>query len=541
MLKASSFHSLQLFVTNAKRRLMKFPVQLALLLLFMTILRLPNFSEPYWYGDEAIYLTIGQALNDGRVLYQDIIDHKTPLIYYFARADSQFNFRILLYVWMLITTSAWFFVARKLWRSTAAAFWGGFLFVLLTTLPWFEGHIPNGELFVMGFVLVGLFILQQTAYWRRFMEKKSTPQPIQLHPWIEPSLLIISGSMFGLAILTKVPAVFDYLAVATLGWFTLTNYLLLDKLRSNWWQTLIWPIIKAELWILVGLALPILISILYFVLIGAGQAYLDFGLLYNFRYAGNWDLGLNQAWLAFWFSLPGKALFLLLLLSILSIFSKKIRPSMQWLLMWSSLTLVASLLSNRPYPHYFLQIMPPFTLMFAGVCTTIFSKKHSFTNFLLQTRPTLAFGALCIYLMMVMKLAPYSAQDYYQNYWRFITKDLSIQEYFQSFNPMMTDNYQAATYLKNLPGDTLFIWGTNPMLYALSERHPVGRFTVAFHIHDFDAYQETIASIHAHQPQAIVVMKDESVPLPGLNNFLFENYHVVKSYDHFLIWQNKSL
>ena len=54
-----------------------------ILLLFTTFLRLPTLFEPFWYGDENIYLAIGQAMRKGLLLYQDIIDfpNKPPLIF----------------------------------------------------------------------------------------------------------------------------------------------------------------------------------------------------------------------------------------------------------------------------------------------------------------------------------------------------------------------------------------------------------------------------------------------------------------------------
>jgi hypothetical protein len=38
-------------------------------LALLTVLKLPSFFEPYWYGDEAIYLTIVNALRDGQRLF----------------------------------------------------------------------------------------------------------------------------------------------------------------------------------------------------------------------------------------------------------------------------------------------------------------------------------------------------------------------------------------------------------------------------------------------------------------------------------------
>lgn len=87
---------------------------LVILLSLVVLLRLPNFFEPYWYGDEAIYLTVGQSINAGQKLYAQIIDHKTPLIYYFARVPNQFSFRLLLMGWMLISTWTFFSNRQKI-------------------------------------------------------------------------------------------------------------------------------------------------------------------------------------------------------------------------------------------------------------------------------------------------------------------------------------------------------------------------------------------------------------------------------------------
>ena len=96
-----------------------FDQQTALLLslFLLVILRIPNFFEPYWYGDESIYLAVGNALNQGGKLYTTIIDHKTPLIYHFARVPNQFYFRLLNLVWMILTTIFFYLFAKKLFKK----------------------------------------------------------------------------------------------------------------------------------------------------------------------------------------------------------------------------------------------------------------------------------------------------------------------------------------------------------------------------------------------------------------------------------------
>ena len=76
------------------------------LLFAVFFLRLPSLFEPYWYGDEGIYLTIGQGLRQGLVLYRDIYDNKPPLIYLLAAlSGSLFWFRFILLVWSMMTVA----------------------------------------------------------------------------------------------------------------------------------------------------------------------------------------------------------------------------------------------------------------------------------------------------------------------------------------------------------------------------------------------------------------------------------------------------
>src|SRR5260221_1973718 len=140
----------------------------AILFLFV-ILRLPNFTEPYWYGDEAIYLTLGTAMRHGERLYTEIIDHKTPIIYYLAMVPNQFDFRVLNFVSTFSTVVLFYFFASKLFENKKAIFVATLFFMLFTTLPWFEGPIPNGELFLMLFVFTAATFFGRSHFFRRFL------------------------------------------------------------------------------------------------------------------------------------------------------------------------------------------------------------------------------------------------------------------------------------------------------------------------------------------------------------------------------------
>lgn len=512
----------------------QWPLFVALVLL--VLLRVPNLVEPYWYGDEGIYLTLGQSMNKGVLLYEEIIDHKTPIIYFLAQTHTQLNFRLLLIGWMLVTTTAFYYIAKTLFKDKLTpTFISTIVFVLATTLPAFEGNIPNGELFVMGFVLVGMLLLIKTEYVQQLLHPKAKTTS---SPWYQ---YLLSGSFLSLGVLTKVPAVFDVAAVIGFGYFAITNAALtgkttvakvVEKLKTN---TAIW------FWLGVGLLLPILASIVYFVSKGAGQAYLDFGLLYNFRYAGSWQLPFSNPLLLFFFTLPGKVVATAVLTLVLTFGRKYISPAYQFMVFWFGLALFASLLSNRPYPHYYLQIAPALSLVLAGSLYEAF--RALFTQAARTSRnilgPLLSFVSITLFVVIVLLIDvhPYPTVSYYRNFLELARGNISAQEYNQRFDVHMKDNYAAVEVMEQCPDDHLFIWGTNPMLYALADRIPTGRFTVSFHIKDFNAFDETYNDLVEDAPSFIVVMNSEDAEFPQFYDYLESEYSQTPvSFDHFTLW-----
>lgn len=507
---------------------------LFLLLVLVVVLRIPNFFEPYWYGDEGIYLTIGQSLNKGVQLYSEIIDHKTPLIYYLARVDTQLNFRLLTLAWMLATTTAFYYFAKKILPSIKHTFFAALIFVLLTTLPWLEGNIPNGELFVLGFVLIGLLLISKTVYFTRFLENKLVTKS-------SPIPLFLGGFCIGLGIMTKVPAIFDLGAAFSIAYFSWINSFSFKK----WNVTLkhLLQHIYALVSLLFGALSPAILSIIYFISIGSGKEYLDYGLLYNFRYAGSWQLPFENQFLVQSFTLPGKLLYFLLIILLLTILRKYIKPVTQFVLFWFSADLFASLLSNRPYPHYFIQLVPPLALslpLLAGSLVDL-ARFESLQNTFKKIVPISLFSVvffLFISVMLLLEFRPYKTIPYYKNWVNVATGSMSKEEYRQTFDSLMKDNYLAAPMITSVNSRYLFIWGTNPMLYALTNRQPTGRFTVSFHIKDFDAFDETVQSVKDKKPEFIVVMKNEDHPFPEFYSYLTQNYVLANNtFDTFVLWK----
>jgi hypothetical protein len=513
------------------------------LCLLVFLLRIPTFAEPYWYGDEAIYLTIGNALRHGERLYLDIVDHKTPIIYYLAMVPSQTSFRMLALGASVLNAVAFWYIARKCIKRPFVQ-WGATLLVVLgLNLPALEGNIPNGEMFVLSWILPALALFWHTRQGNAlagFHLEKSRQLTSRI--WV-----FVSGGLLSLGVLTKVPAVFDVAAVLmafVLFFFSSdqaahVQACLSGKVAKEW-KTQLSVLLK----LLAGLLVPILLSILYFWLRGSGQAYLDFGLLYNFRYAGNWHLPFSQPWLVWLFSLSGKTLLIgSVLLSLVYAYRReKISFALAWSASWALLTIFAATLSNRPYPHYFQQMVPSVFLTLAVWSDGLWQRlkrpmtKKTFFVMLPASLTMAIVGGLTVAVVSLLQVPRYPTLSYYQKFAQAVSGQISWQTYRKSFDATMEDNYKAAKIITSDTHPYVFIWGTNPLLYALTQKQPTGRFTVLFHIKDFQAEAETITSLREKKPTYAVTMLEETIP-PELFTLLRADYIPNAQFDHFILWR----
>ena len=284
-----------------------------------------------------------------------------------------------------------------------------------------------------------------------------------------------------------------------------------------------------------------LLSVLFFVAKGAGQEYLDFGLLYNFRYAGSWGLPFTNPVLLFLFTLPGKTLVLAASTLVLVALKKYLTPTYQFILLWFGLSLFASLLSNRPYPHYYLQIAPAVSLLAALLLTetiqVLKNVRQTLSRALLGPLLGIIYLVVFVAILLLLRVGTYQVVSYYTSFFALTQGKITAAEYAQKFDGHMRDNYKAVAIMEQCPDDYFFIWGTNPMLYALADRIPTGRFTVSFHIADFNAYEETYNDLVEKKPSFIVVMDRETSDFPEFYSYLHKEYvQTPFEFDTFTLW-----
>lgn len=476
------------FLPNLKNLLESHKV-LVFFLLFTFILRIPSLFEPYWYGDEGVYLTLGLAVRRGLVLYRDIHDNKPPLLYWLAAvAENLFWFKFLLLSASLAAVALFYKLSHLVFsQSKKAVLLACSLFVLLTTLPLLEGNIANAENFLILFTTLGFLLL--------ILKDKITS-----------GMAVLIGFCFSIAILFKVPAGADFGAVFF--------FLLFFQDKNP--KKIIFPLF-------IGLIIPIFFVTLYYFLRGAFTQFITAAFLQNIGYLSSWETG-THASNGLPVGLISRGLLVLGTSGVLFCLRKKLPNFFILCVLWFSFSMFGATLSARPYAHYLLETAPSLSLIlaFLAIKTKIWEK-----TIILGVVATLIIG------IAYFRFWFYSPITYYQNFIDFAFGFQTKTQYFNRFNPSVNRNYKVSDYLSSRTknSDRIFVWGDEPFIYALSRRLPAGRYTVAYHVIDFRGQAETATALASQKPIFIVKIIGEKKQFPEMDKIIEKDYKLIATID----------
>ncbi len=464
---------------------------LIILAVFFLILRTPSLFEPYWYGDEGIYLVLGQAIRKGITLYSHIHDNKPPTLYYLAAfSQTVFGFRLLLSLVMIPTIYA-FNRLSHFFLSPKATKFATVLFLISTSIPLFEGNIANAEVFMLLLTILGVYLI-----YKNYSSKS-----------LSIKTLITSGILLGYAFTIKIPVAIEFVFLCL--------WIFIDDLNS--FKKVFFKIKNIFIFGL-SFLLPIIIWTIYFYFKGAIKPFLVASLFQNFGYLSSWSTGSHTSSVA---SGGVTSRFLILLIAWIIIFfiknKKIISKKFSFLLFWFSATIFGSLLSGRPYPHYLIQVLPPLILIFVE----IFNFKDK-KNQILSLFSVFFFS----FILFKFQFYFYPIFKYYSNFYSYVLKQKSTVDYRNYFGSQVNDIYKISDFIKTNTNSTdkIFVWGDQPYIYALSNRLPSSKYTVAYHIVDFDGYNSTMAEIKAYLPKFIVYYPMSGRDFNSLDSFI-RNYY----------------
>src|SRR5258706_1629530 len=468
--------------------LSNFPNWLCILLALVLILRIPSFFEPYYYGDEMVYLTLGQGVRQGLTLYKDVHDNKPPLLYLAAGAtESLFWFKALLAFWMLVTTVFFYKLSKRLFPDQEKVQkLATIIFAILTTLPLLEGNTINSELCMIGFTILGLFMLLK--------ENVGSKQ------------VFIAGVLFGLGTLFKIPAAFDA-PIIVFYWFMTSGI-------GDWKK-----IIKNTFILILGFAFPIILTFIWYFFKGALPEYIKAAFLQNVGYLSSFRPGdVQKSFLVRNAPLLTRGFIVLIGLTVTWFFRKKLSKKFILFSIWTLFALFAITLSERPYPHYFIQAVAPISSLLGMLIT-----ENGFEQSLTIIPLLVAF-----FVPVYYKFYFYPTTSYYTRFVNFATVKISRNEYFNSFDQNTVRNYQIADFLatSSKASDRVFIWDpASPTIYALSRRLPPIKYVVPYHVNDYSSKLVIAGEIMAKPPKFIMLTSGN--PYTELDTLIRSKYILI--------------
>jgi hypothetical protein len=465
----------------------------------IVLFRIPSFFEPYYYGDEMIYTTLGLGIRRGLTLYKQIFDNKPPLIYMTAAlAGNLFWFKALLAFWMIATTICFWHLTENLFRNNKLAQKVSVLiFAIFTTIPLFEGNIVNAELFLIGPIILALTFL---------LTRPSTRN------------IFLAGIMLGVASLFKIPAAFDA-PVIVVYWF-----ITLDRVN---FKSLV-DIFKKTLILILGFTIPIILTFIWYFFRHATGDFFTAAFLQNVNYISSWNGGPQQSFVVKHGPLLIRAGIVLIGFIILRLQNRKLSKAFLIASIWLLTSLFAVTLSERPYPHYMIQAIPAISILIG-----ILVSSPKFEQVLTITPLTLA-----IFVPVYYKFYYYSTSSYYIRFINFADGRISKSDYFNSFDKYTEGNYEVAKFLVNSTNkdDKIFIWGdTAPIIYSLARRLPPTKFVAAYHINDYSSRAKILNQLELDPPPFIVIPPN-SPRWPELNKFVNTKYIEIYNQNNFTVW-----
>jgi len=458
-------------------------------------LRLPSLIEPHWYGDEGIYEVLGAGISQGRILYAEIWDNKPPLLYIFYAlvGADQFNIRLLSLLTGIATILSFFSLSQKLFKRTFTTLIVTTVFAIIFGLPIIEGNIANAENFMLLPILLSfsLFVSFFTQKKISYLNSKKLGY-------------LFSGFLLGFAFLIKTVALFDFATIIFIAIIATFN----EQLSIKRFLPQFRKISQELLYLTLGFVSPLLISLLYFLSVGALTQYIDAIFLSTVGY-----VGFNNTFFIPQGLLISKVILLILFISILYVVRKKITFTYLFIFVWVGFSVFNSFFSHRPYTHYMIVLLPSLCLLL-GLCLEELKRKR-----------LIAIGSFILILFLVLNFfnrwSYTKTVMYYPNFALFVTNKKSLHDYQSFFDRRTPRDTEVALYVKNhLVKDAhVFYWGNSAQMYRLSNKLPPGRFTVAYHIKtNENTLKETYDDLLRVNPEYIIVLPDMGAfPYPMYN------------------------
>jgi 4-amino-4-deoxy-L-arabinose transferase-like glycosyltransferase len=501
-----------------------------LIVLAAIVLRSPVFFNPLIDEDEAYYATAARVLNSGGQLYRNAVDLKPPLIFYFyalsfsAFGDDLRALHGVTVIWVLATALVIGLITSRLTKRAEAPCLSALLYVLFTPTFVPQALATNGEILMNLPLAVSVFLFL----------KSEPPSPIDV---------FLSGFFCGLAFL------FKYQSGMLLS--VLLIYLLVVKpwlSRSRPQKTTFVP----SLFLTGGFVSALAILYGFFRYLGNWEDFYFWGWQYNFIFMADFT------WAYFFkrfFAFTPRFILIWLVLWVFGFAAikqalrtpREIPASHHLAILWLAGSAFAVCIGGKFFGHYYIQLLPPLTVL-AAVSLTAWWQKSGSVHYVRRLRAVVLAG---IFLPPIIYLA---------TNWREELKRMQGENrYFQNLASEVSKLSEA--------GDKIFIWGRMPELYYFSRRLPASRFITGNFMVGMNTYNYSertarydraawsrmwdwlLYDLAANRPKLIVDTSPQNFRQFGkypisdiapLDDFLKKNYRLAKTIDFLKIYESRN-
>ena len=442
--------------------------------------------------DEGAYAYIGANLPSGIVPYRDVFDHKPPGVYLFYAAasigpDKVTSIRLATGVLFAASVLLVFAITTRTYGRTAG---------LVAALAWaaLGNHFPleaeraNTEQIMVPFLLVALWSFQKGAAGSSMR-------------W-----LIVSGLASGIAFLLKQVAVLP--ALVLLGFLGLRAFRTRDRRRSA----------REIAAVTVGIALPILATVIYFGAVGAldDLYYAVFRLNYTYAQSG-WSIG--QKLLRNFDRSSTPWAYAALGSLILHPFLPREKRSWHLLIVaWSLANLAGAKVSLRDFPHYFVPVLPGLAILAGAFISFVSRRAAMLIKGSAWLRPALA-------ITVAAGLFVWQAEGYLDFYFAKTPAEAARVEFGSHGEHIFARSEEVAAFIRasTEPEDEILVWAAEAQIYFLAERRAASRFiyTTAIVV-QVDGIATLRSDLLTRRPKLVVTYTEGSHPYKAYREGLYE-------------------
>lgn len=357
-------------------------------------LRLPSFFQSTLDWDESLYILMADSLVNGHPPYTEVWDNKPPGIYVlFSTAlilfgDSIVSIRILACIAVAITSYLLYQIGNIISKgSVSVGLLAGVIYTISSLTS--GGNAANTEIFFTPFVVLAFLVFFSNKSYANFSTKNII------------SKAFIIGLSLGIGLQIKQVVIFDLITILLITAYNW--YLQLKKNQTNLYKKALYFYLA----LFTGFLLPAFIVLIYFILNGLFDEYFYANFTANLIRGRITNFSLTP----FLVSLVAQILRYPLLwasfsLAFLYLLLKRLIPEkrniLTALVIWVIIVFPGILYTKSFYPHYFLQLLPPLSLITSYTINLVYLERERLNRFIkILAIATLSLGFIPMMFLVI--------------------------------------------------------------------------------------------------------------------------------------------